>query len=780
MSDILRPLADRFAGAIAPFAPAGGPPPRQLGAFFRWCLSGAWGPLVAAFAVSALAGTTEIATAFFLGAVIDSAADPSAGYFARNALLLGAFLAFYVVLRPLIFGTSAAFNGIAVAPNVYPLVQSRLHRWSLGQSVTFFDDDFAGRIATKQMQTARAVTEVTSEFINVVAFASSSLIGSAVLMLAIDWRIALALTVWLAGYATLFAWFMPRIRARSKARAAARAMVTGQVVDTITNIKTVKLFGHADHEDRAALDAMERLRGEALGFGRMSTAFRFCLMFCAGLLPIVMIVGTLMLWRSGAASPGDIATAGAISFRLSQMTGWVSFTLMAMYANVGEVEDGMNTLAHPHRLTDAPDAADLPALRGDIRFEGVTFTYGREDGGGVEALDLRIRPAEKLGVVGASGAGKSTLVALLLRLYDPEAGRVTVDGRDLRTVTQDSLRRQIGMVTQETAMFNRSARENIRYGRPDATDAEVEAAARAAEAHAFIAGLRDHRGRTGYDAALGERGREAVGRAAPAHRARARHPEGRPRPGAGRGHERAGQRGGGRDPGRAGAGDGRQDRHRHRAPPQHHRAHGPHRRHGGRAHRRDRHPCRAAARGRHLCPLLEPSVGRISSASRTWRPSDGRLRRHPPPGPPRRRHGRRAGLRAPRTARRGRRGRRRRRPHRRAAHPDPLPRPGRPALPAFPPLRRMRAPARVRRFRRPLEGRAGRGRAARGRCGADGRRPPYLAPRQPQAGRAEGAQDEEGRDGGAARGGGRTTWWPSRIAACCIPTSWPPCPRWNG
>ncbi|MGB3409287.1 MAG: ABC transporter ATP-binding protein [Jannaschia sp.] len=502
---MIRAASDRFSEAIPPFARAEGPPPRALMAFFKWCLSGAWMPLIVAFVVSALAGATEIATAFFLGAVVDSATGTADGYLAQNLTLLIAFLVFYIVLRPLIFGVSAAFNGITVAPNVYPLVQSRLHRWTLGQSVTFFDNDFAGRIATKQMQTARAVTEVTGEFINVVAFALSSLIGSALLMLAIDWRIALGLTIWLVGYLALFRWFMPRIRVRSKKRAAARAMVTGQVVDTITNIKTVKLFGHANHEDEAALDAMSGFRIEALSFGRMSTAFRFALMFCAGLLPVLMICGTVWLWQGGQASAGDIAAAGAISFRLSQMTGWVSFTLMGLYSNVGEVEDGMNTLARLHDLTDAPDAVDLPPVTGDIRFEGVSFAYGRA-AGGISDLSLHVRPGEKLGVVGASGAGKSTLVALLMRLYDPEEGRITLDGHDLRGVTQDSLRHQIGMVTQETAMFNRSARDNIRYGRPDGTEPQIEDAARRAEAHGFIEGLRDHRGNMGYDAFLGERG----------------------------------------------------------------------------------------------------------------------------------------------------------------------------------------------------------------------------------------------------------------------------------
>lgn len=494
-------LGDR----IDPFARADGPPPRALPAFFRWCLSGAWPVIFVAFAVSALAGITEIVTAFLLGAVIDSAVAGTDEYFTRNALLLTGFVAFYLALRPVIFGASAAMNGLTVTPSIYPLVQSRLHRWSMGQAVTFFDNDFAGRIATKQMQTARAVTEVTSELINVVAFTLSSVIGSAILLTLIDWRIALALTVWMGAYAIMFRWFMPRIRARSKDRAAARAMVTGQVVDTITNIKTVKLFGHGDHEDRAALDAMGNLRAKAIGFGRMSTGFRFTLMALAGVLPVVLIGGALLLWQSGQVTPGQIATAGAIAIRLSQMSGWVSFTLMAMYANIGEVEDGMNTLTPRPTLTDAADAETLDRAEGALAVEDVTFTYGRDEGG-LRDLTLRLAPGEKLGVVGASGAGKSTLVALILRLYDPETGRITLDGRDIRTLTQDSLRRQIGMVTQETAMFNRTARDNILYGRPEATQAEVENAARRAEAHTFIAALRDHKDNTGYDAFLGERG----------------------------------------------------------------------------------------------------------------------------------------------------------------------------------------------------------------------------------------------------------------------------------
>jgi ATP-binding cassette subfamily B protein len=325
------------------------------------------------------------------------------------------------------------------------------------------------------------------------------------MLTAIDWRIGLGLLLWLAGYILMIRWFLPRIRLRSKDRAAARANVTGQIVDTITNIKTVKLFGHTDHEDEAAIDALQGYRQTALAFGYLSTGFRFALMATAGVLPVVLVLGAIVLWQNGLATPGEIAATGAIAMRIAQMTGWVSFTLMAVYANIGEVEDGMRTLTPPHTLTDEPEAVELPRIRGRIAYENVTFAYGREVGG-VESIDLVIEPGQKLGIVGASGAGKSTLVSLLLRLYDTEGGRVTLDGTDIRSVTQDSLRHQIAMVTQETAMFNRSAMENIRYGRPDASDAEVFAAARRAEAHDFIQTLRDHRGREGYDAHLGERG----------------------------------------------------------------------------------------------------------------------------------------------------------------------------------------------------------------------------------------------------------------------------------
>ncbi len=492
---------------IDAFRAADGPPPQTLGAFMTWCLSGAWPALGLAAFLSAAAGALEAGTAYILGLVIDAtvSSGPEQFFDGQNIALIMGAVAFFLLARPLLFGLSASANAIIVQPNVNPLVLSRLHRWTLGQTVGFFDDDFAGRIAQKQMQAARAVTEVASEMINVVAFALASLVGSVALLVAIDWRVALGFSVWMAAYLALINWFLPRIRERSAGRAGARAMVSGQVVDTITNIKTVKLFAHADHEDRAALGAMQTFRARALEFGYLAAGFRFALMSLAGILPVLLLGGTILLWRSGQASEGDIVAAGAVAIRIAQMTGWVSFTLMAIYSNVGEVEDGMRTLTPRNRLENAQDAVDLKVPEGQIDLRHVGFAYGR-DVGGVQDIDLTIHGGEKLGIVGASGAGKSTLVALLLRLYDAEEGQILIDGTDIRDATQESLRRNIGMVTQETAMFNRSARDNIQYGRPEATEAELIDAAKKAEAHDFILQLEDHKGRRGYDAHLGERG----------------------------------------------------------------------------------------------------------------------------------------------------------------------------------------------------------------------------------------------------------------------------------
>src|SRR3989338_1018911 len=467
-----------FGPNIAPFRPASTTPPQTTWDFFRWAVKGAWPVILWATFWSAAAGSLEAISATILGRVVDAAntTAPEA-VFQEHFWLFALFLGFYLILRPTVFGISTSATSITLEPNLFPLILSRIHRWTIGQAVTFFDNDFAGRIAQKQMQVARATTDVVSGMVETMSFSLASVVGSVALLMAIDVRVSGLLVIWVLAYVLFIRGFLKRVRGASGARAAARAMVTGQIVDTVTNMKTVKLFANARHEDRVALDAMETFRDRAIEYGLISSWFRLVLMALAGLLPVMLVGGT----------------------------GWVSFSLMSIFGNLGEVEDGVKTLTPPYTLADAPDAAVMPHVEGRIQMEGVSFAYGRRKGG-LDEVTLTVAAGEKIGVVGASGAGKTTLVSLLLRLYDTEKGRVLIDGIDVRSVTQESLRRQIGMVTQETAMFNRTARENILYGNPDATMEQVIAAAKQAEAHEFILGLKDFQGRTGYDAFLGERG----------------------------------------------------------------------------------------------------------------------------------------------------------------------------------------------------------------------------------------------------------------------------------
>ncbi|SEW42863.1 ATP-binding cassette, subfamily B [Cognatiyoonia koreensis] len=491
---------------IPPFQPADGPPPATLLAFMRWALTGSFSVIFAGSFISIVSGLIEVASALILGWVIDAAlAGTPATFFTDNTGLILGIVVFFLVFRPAWLGLSGVMQSVILAPQVYSLILSRLNKHTLGQGVTFFDDDFAGRIAAKQMQAARALTDVVVEFVHTVMFALASLVGSVVLVLTIDAWSAAILLIWIAAYIGFIRVFMPRIRKASMARASTRAMVTGQIVDTVTNIKTVKLFAHDNHEDQAANAAIDDFRIKGIAWGWVSASFRFWLMALAGVLPLILVGVTLVLWTQGATTAGAIAVAGTIGLRLAQMTGWVSFTLMGMYSNIGEVEDAARTLSPAHQLVDKPDAKPLVVTDGYITMEDVTFTYGGGPGG-LDRVSLTVNSGEKLGIVGASGAGKSTLVALLLRLYDAERGVLRIDGQDISEVTQESLRRQISMVTQETAMFNRSASANISYGTPDATQDQVVEAAKRAEAHDFICELADFKGRKGYDAHLGERG----------------------------------------------------------------------------------------------------------------------------------------------------------------------------------------------------------------------------------------------------------------------------------
>ena len=481
-------------------------PPTSTLNFFHWALKGSFPVLFFCSLISILTGLIEVSAVIILGLLIDAAlASSNENPISSQVFLLALGLLFFLVIRPIVFGVFSYTQTVVVSPNIFNLILSRLHRWTLGQSVTFFENDFAGRIAQKEMQTARAATDVVIEIIHTILLALASVVGAALMLTTVNVTLSISLLGWLIGYIFLIRFFMPKIRKRSREKAGARALVTGQIVDTVTNIKTVKLFAHDKKEDDAAIGSMDNFRDFSIHYGVIAAWFRFCLNGLSGILPIMLVGGSLYYWSMGNVSAGDIAAAGAISLRLSQMTGWVSFTLMTLYANLGEVEDGIKTLATPHKLGDKAEASDLLVSQGSIDFRNVSFTYGKNISA-VKDISLLVKPGEKIGLVGASGAGKSTLVSLLLRLYEPQKGTVLVDGININDITQSSLRKQIAMVTQETALFNRSARDNILYGNPNATEKEVIRATRQAEAYDFILDLEDHKGRKGYNAYLGEQG----------------------------------------------------------------------------------------------------------------------------------------------------------------------------------------------------------------------------------------------------------------------------------
>lgn len=495
----------RLLPQIDPFQPADGAPPETLWAFTRWALKGAERPILLAVLITALTGVSELVAARFTGWVIDGAEVTGQGAFWGPYWGLIVFgLLFFLLIRPILFVFDAGVSGVMLGPNLFPMVLQRLNRHVMGHSMRFFENDFAGRLSQKALQVARSLTDLVLETTDVVVYALAMFTGAFLLLAAIDARLLGVFVVWAVLYALALRYFIPRVQNLSRDRAGARTVVTGQIVDTFSNIATVKLFARDEDEDAATRAALESYRAKALDFGDLSAIFRMVLMTLGGILPVVSILGALYLFSRGTASAGDIAVTAMITTRLSMVTNRLGRTAMSIFTNIGEMEDGIGTLTPKHEIIDRPDALGH-AQAGGIRFDKVGFAYGGESRA-LSGFDLTIAPGEKVALVGASGAGKSTAVSLLLRLYDVEAGRILMGGTDIRDLTQHVLRRQIAVVRQETAMFNRSALENIRYGRPGASDAEVFEAANRASAHEFILGLKDHRGNTGYAARLGERG----------------------------------------------------------------------------------------------------------------------------------------------------------------------------------------------------------------------------------------------------------------------------------
>lgn len=500
-------MSNFFTRMINPFEKASGPPPNSFLPFILWSVKGAKKTILIATLASFSVGIAEAFGAIIIGWVIDTAItnDPST-FVENNFRTLIAISIFFVIIRPILMTISAAINGIAMVPNLFPLTFIRLHRHTLGQSIKFFDDDFAGRLAQKQVQTATSISETFNEITNAFSFAIATLVASGFILGSVSSWLTIILLIWIFSFSILIKWFLPHIRLRSKDRAAARAAVTGQVVDTLTNMATVKLFVHSDGEEHYAEEALKGFRKKSIDFAVLYVSFRAAIMTLAGLLPILLIGGGIFLWQNGLATPGDIVIAGLLSTRLAQMSGWISFTAMNVFSHLGEAEDGMNTLSPKHDLTDKKDARVLKGVKGQIEFKNVTYNYGNDLGGGLNDFNLIIPNGQKVGLVGRSGAGKTTALALLLRFYDIKDGKIFLDGNNIQNITQDSLRQQISMVRQETSMFNRSARDNILYGNPNASIEDLNDAISKAQASNFINDLQDLQSRKGLDAFLGERG----------------------------------------------------------------------------------------------------------------------------------------------------------------------------------------------------------------------------------------------------------------------------------
>ncbi|HNK20111.1 MAG TPA: ABC transporter ATP-binding protein, partial [Piscinibacter sp.] len=398
----------------------------------------------------------------------------------------------------------------ALAGNFPMRLRWNFHRRMLGQSMAFYQDEFAGRVATKVMQTALAVRDTVLLVTDILVFVTIYFATMVVMVGGFDAWMLVPFLGWMVLYAAASVWFVPRLAKVAQEQADARSLMTGRITDAYTNIATVKLFSHARREAGYARTAMEEFLGTVHRQMRMVSGFEIV----NHVLSMALVASTtglaLWLWTKGQVGAGAVAAAAAMALRLNGISHWIMWEMASLFEHIGTVQDGINTLAKPHRVVDRPQAQALAVSRGEIRFEAVDFHYGRSADAQapriIEQLSLTIRPGEKIGLVGRSGAGKSTIVNLLLRFYDIEAGRILIDGQDIAGVTQDSLRAQVGMVTQDTSLLHRSVRDNILYGRPDAGDAQMVAAAQRAEAHEFIQGLTDPKGRQGYDAHVGERG----------------------------------------------------------------------------------------------------------------------------------------------------------------------------------------------------------------------------------------------------------------------------------
>jgi ATP-binding cassette subfamily B multidrug efflux pump len=496
-----------FERRLDPF-PAEEPvePPRTLVAFCMHYTKGAWTYVAIDAVLVAAIAITEVWMFGFLGSIVDwlSAQNRETFLQTEGRKLAGMAFIVMIALPATVFMQSLVHTQTLMGN--YPMrIRWQVHRYLLKQSMTFYQDEFAGRIATKLMQTALAVRECVIKLIDVLNYVVVYFLGMLFIVGSADWRLAAPLAAWLAGYVALLAFFIPRLGAVAEEQADARSTMTGRVVDSYTNIQTVKLFSHARREASFAREGMVTFMDTVYRSMRLVTSLYGVLYLLNSLLLLSVSGLAIWFWLDSIVTIGAVAVVIGLVLRLWGMSQWIMWEMSALFENIGTVQDGISSISMPRLVDDNPGSTDLTVSKGEITFDKVRFHYGKQKGV-LEDLSFTVRPGEKVGIVGRSGAGKSTLVNLLLRFYDLEGGRITIDGQDISRVTQDSLRANIGMVTQDTSLLHRSVRENILYGRPDASDTMMIEAARRAEAMDFVAALADPKGRTGFDAHVGERG----------------------------------------------------------------------------------------------------------------------------------------------------------------------------------------------------------------------------------------------------------------------------------
>ncbi|MCJ1902450.1 MULTISPECIES: ABC transporter ATP-binding protein [Paracoccus] len=485
-------------------------PPQGLWRFILHFSRGAEGYMLSMAACSALIAVAEVVLFGYLGELVNRLAAADRENFwaleGNRLILMGAIL---VIGLPLLQVLFSLLMHQTLMGNFPQRIRWQAHRYLLRQSMSYFQDEFAGRIATKLMQTALAVREVAMKFMDVLTYVCVYFIGALVLAASTDGWLALPFVGWGVFYGLLLWWLIPRIGRISEAQADARAVMTGRVVDSYTNISTVKLFSHSSREEAYVRESMDGFLQTVHGQMRLASIQNILLSTLnSGLVFAVTALG-LWLWTHGQIDVGAVAVAIPLALRLGNMSHWIMWEFATLFENIGTVRDGIGSLSLPRMVTDVRGARPLAVPEGRVEFDRVTFRYGevaRPGRGAVlDDLSLTIAPGERIGLVGRSGAGKSTLVNLMLRFHDLESGRILIDGQDIAQVTQESLRAAIGVVTQDTSLLHRSIRDNIAYGRPDASEAEILRAAELAEAD-FIATLTDSQGRRGLEAHVGERG----------------------------------------------------------------------------------------------------------------------------------------------------------------------------------------------------------------------------------------------------------------------------------